>query len=190
MNPDLEKPRMIRKRLAPLALAPSENAIAVRLVARAGALLLAALAGCAAPITPGAGFNEALSARGTPAVRVTLPAGGERAIYSNTFGQFNQVIESDGSGKVVRVYNSLTDDAFAQIRIGQWRAEDVRAAFGRPAETTVVGFAEKRARVWSYRYRQDGVWNSLMHIHFGDDGRVTEFYPGPDQLFEPKESNK
>ncbi|HET7773880.1 MAG TPA: hypothetical protein VFK82_08655 [Burkholderiaceae bacterium] len=179
MHPENEKPRMIRKRSAAIArtLAPS-------------LMLLALLAGCAGPVTPGMPMAQALAERGTPAVRLALPGGGERVIYSNTFGQFNQVIESDATGQVRRVYNSLTDEGFAQIRIGQWTQEDVRAAFGRPAETTIVGFAEKRARVWSYRYRQDGVWNSLMHVHFGEDGRVSEFYPGPDPLFEPKEGNK
>jgi hypothetical protein len=179
MNPESEKPRMIRKQ---------PKAIAWVLASALSASAL--LAGCAGPVTPGMPMAQAVAERGAPAVRVNLPGGGERAIYSNTFGQFNRVIESDSAGKVVRSYNSLTDDAFAQIRIGQWTQQDVKRAFGRPAETTIVGFAEKRALVWSYRYRQDGVWNSLMHIHFGEGGRVTEFYPGPDQLFEPKESNK
>jgi hypothetical protein len=40
--------------------------------------------------------------------------------------------------------------------------------------------------VWSYRYKQSGVWNSMMHIHFSKDGIVREMQSGPDPLYEEK----
>ena len=57
--------------------------------------------------------------------------------------------------------------------------------FGPPAEQGGVGLPSSIQIVWSYRYKQNGVWDSLMHVYFGTDGeRVTRFHPGPDPMYE------
>ena len=36
--------------------------------------------------------------------------------------------------------------------------------------------------VWSYRYKEAGVWNSLMSVHFDQQGVVRQMLNGPDPM--------
>jgi hypothetical protein len=61
--------------------------------------------------------------------------------------------------------------------------DEVLRTVGRPAETSRV--ALKNYEVWSYRYREANVWNSLMHVHFDDQGVVRQMLNGPDPRYDP-----
>jgi hypothetical protein len=45
-----------------------------------------------------------------------------------------------------------------------------------------VGFHDYE--VWSYRYRESGVWNSMMHVHFDQAGVVRQMLNGPDPRYQ------
>ncbi len=71
---------------------------------------------------------------------------------------------------------------FAKIEVGKARKDEVLRLVGRPAETSRV--FQHDDEVWSYRYKESEVWNSLMHVHFDRDGVVRMRMNGPDPLFE------
>ena len=92
-------------------------------------------------------------------------------------------------GSVVQVQNMLSDEQFRQLATGTWTPDMVRCMFGPPAIIDTVGLPSNTQIVWSYRYKQAGVWNSLMYVYFGTDGkRVTRHHAGPDPLYD-RDSN-
>ena len=79
----------------------------------------------------------------------------------------------------------LTDPHFKVLETGTWGPDRVRCEFGPPARIDEAGLGEKREVVWSYRYKENSVWNSLMYVYMGRDGSgVTHFHPGPDPMYD------
>jgi hypothetical protein len=60
----------------------------------------------------------------------------------------------------------------------------VLRTIGRPSERSRV--AMHNYEVWSYRYKEAGVWNSMMHVHFDEAGIVRLMQNGPDPMYEEK----
>lgn len=150
--------------------------------------VLAALAGCAySPARVQVGEDAAAVRQrvGAPAEMVATPEG-ERWVYpTGPLGQFTYAVDIGSNGRVAAVRQLLTDEHFNTIRRGEWDKKRVHENFGPPAEQSVI--ARRNREVWSYRYKQDGVWNSLMHVYFGPRGTVEDYHPGPDPLFEPRD---
>lgn len=151
-------------------------------------LPLALLYGCASvqSVAPGTPLAQVEAQFGRPNYSCPLPDGGRRVIWSGQpFGQFAWGTNVDAQGRVGQVTPLLTDQHFQVLREGSWTPEQVLCEFGPPAEKSGVGLPSSIQIVWSYRYRQSGVWNSLMHVYFGTDGeRVTRFHPGPDPMYD------
>lgn len=147
-----------------------------------GALILL---GCATPVQSGQSIAAVESARGKPSATYALPDGGQRLAYAATFGQQTLMVDVNSQGKVVRSYNALTDQNFGKIQIGTFDRQDVAREFGPPAGIGLVGWGDHTFEVWSYRYKQADTANSLMHVHFGADGKVAKYYPGIDPRFDP-----
>lgn len=168
--------------------ARSRRRRALRFALAAGALL--ALSACASmrDIPAGTSLAEVQARYGAPSVECPLPDGARQLVWSTQpMGQFAWATRAAPDGKVGQVEQVLTDAAFGQVEIGVWNGERLQCAFGPPAETTLVGLPGSRHLVWSYRYRQAGAWNSLMHFYLSDDGRVERMHPGPDPLYDPPE---
>lgn len=150
--------------------------------------LIAGLSSCAnmADTTPGTPLADVQAQFGRPNFNCTLPDGAQRVIWTQQpFGQFAWGANVGADGHIDQVVALLTDQNFQQLADGVWPAERVRCEFGPPAQIREVGLPSVRQIVWSYRYRQDQVWNSLMHVYMGRDGhQVTHFHPGPDPLFD------
>jgi hypothetical protein len=122
---------------------------------------------------------------GAPADAVKR-ADGERLIYPlGPFGQQTYLIEVGADGRVNAVTPALTDARFALIEKGRWDKTQVRQEFGPPAETGAAPL--KKHQVWSYRYKREGVWDALMHVHFDGNGIVQDYYYTRDPMFEPDE---
>jgi len=62
---------------------------------------------------------------------------------------------------------------------------DVLRTVGTPSETSWLSLPQ--LEVWSYRYKENGVWNSMMHIHFDRAGIVRKMENGRDPLYEEDE---
>ena len=152
------------------------------------ASLLALIAGCTSitSVPPGTSAQQMVGQFGTPTYQCPLENGGTRLIGSlQPFGQQAWATNTDKEGRIEGVKPVLTDAHFSMLREGVWTPEKLLCEFGPPAEKSAVGLPSVRQIVWSYRYQQDGVWNSLMHVYLGRDGnQVTRFHPGPDPMYE------
>ena len=145
-----------------------------------------ALPGCAAlmPAPPAAGDTlEAVTARlGKPsAIYATGP---EQTLEYATgpMGQHTWMARMGPDRRLLSFEQVLTSEKFATITVGTSTREQVLRTFGRPAEQSRV--ALRNYEVWSYRYKEAGVWNSLMHVHFDSAGVVQMLQNGPDPMYE------
>lgn len=156
--------------------------------ATAGFALL--LVGCSSmqDIPPGTSLAEVQARYGAPTITCPHQNGGERMVWSTQpMGQYAWATTAGPDGRVGQVEQILTDAAFKQVKLNEWTQEQLQCAFGPPAEVSVVGLPSSRSLIWSYRYRQAGAWNSLMHFYLSDEGRVIRMHPGPDPMYDPPE---
>lgn len=148
------------------------------------------LAGCAGPL-----FREAPNV-GEPVAAVIAKLGQPTAVYpapdgqileyaTGPMGQFTWMARIGPDGRLASYEQVLTGEKFATIKIDQATKADVLRTIGHPAERSRV--AMHNYEVWSYRYKEAGVWNSLMHVHFDENGIVRQMLNGPDPLFEPRD---
>ena len=77
-----------------------------------------------------------------------------------------------------------TDATFAALRPGVDTQASVAHQLGRPYDTTYLSLRDMT--VWSYKYRQAGIWHSLMHLHFDRHGVLRESMSGPDPDYEDR----
>jgi len=149
------------------------------------------LAGCVGPFmreVPNAGEPlAAVTAKlGQPTGSYPAPDGGRMLEYATgPMGQFTWMAHIGPDGRLVSYEQVLTGEKFATIKIDKANKADVLSTIGRPAERS--GVAMHNYEVWSYRYKEAGVWNSLMHVHFDQAGVVRMMQNGPDPMFEPRE---
>ena len=140
---------------------------------RAAALVLAAaLTACAAPERQTLGSPAAHIAQqvGPPQVRVALPDGGERWVYSRQpAGQQAFHLVMDASGHLQRVEQVLQEAHFQRLRAGQDRREDVAQYFGPPALLERV--ASFKGDIWTYRIRENNV-DRQAHVFVDPQGVV------------------
>lgn len=151
--------------------------------------MLAACAGVAG--TPaGTPLEQVVAGFGAPAVQCKNRDGLEHVVWSQQpMGQHAWGTTVDSQGRINAMVPLLTDEHFQVLENGSWTPDQVLCEFGPPAEIETVGLPGRRQTVWSYRYRQDRVWNSLMHVFFDHDGKhVTRFHPGPDPMYEVREN--
>ncbi len=161
----------------------------LRLTRCAAALAAAgALAACSnlAQVPPGTPLADVAAQYGRPNFSCDMAGGGQRVIWTQQpYGQYAWGANVAADGRVDRVLPILTDAHFKLLAKGAWTADQVRCEFGPPAQVDEVGLPSVREVVWSYRYKQSGVWNSLMYVYMGRDGqRVTRFHPGPDPMYD------
>ncbi|AOB32278.1 hypothetical protein AKI39_18465 [Bordetella sp. H567] len=158
---------------------------------RCAALLvpLALLAGCAdmaARTPPDSPLSQVVAEYGQPNFSCPLANGGRRVIWTQQpLGQFAWGGNVGPDGRIDRVERILTDQHFSLLSEGDWPANRVLCEFGPPAIVDEVGLPSVRQVVWSYRYRENDSWNSLMYVYMGRKGdRVTRHHPGPDPMYE------
>ncbi|SFC17556.1 hypothetical protein [Massilia yuzhufengensis] len=150
---------------------------------------LLALGGC------GTVFRQAPSP-GDPLAVVQHKMGMPTAVYrdgadelleyaTGPMGQQTFMAHIGTDGRLTRYEQVLTSEKFATVKIDTATKDEVLRTFGRPAEMSRV--AMRDYEVWSYRYKEAGVWNSMMHVHFDQQGIVRQMLNGPDPLFDPKD---
>ena len=146
------------------------------------------LAGCASMMGPpplaGDSIDTVKLKLGTPTA--TYSAGQEQLLEYATgpMGHSTWMAHIGADGRLVRLEQVLTGEKFATIKVGSATHEDVLRAIGRPAETSYLPLRD--FEVWSYRYKEAGVWNSMMHVHFDRKGVVQLMQNGPDPMYEEK----
>jgi len=150
----------------------------------------AGLAGCAttprtAP-SPGDPRELVITKFGQPTGVYPAPPGEELEYATGPYGQFTWMATLDAAGRLVKFEQVLTGQTFATIRIDAATKADVLRTVGRPAERSRVMM--HNYEVWSYRYKESGVWNSMMHVHFDEAGIVRMMLNGPDPMYEERRS--
>jgi hypothetical protein len=150
-------------------------------------LATTALSGCAnmADTPPGTPLDAVTAQFGAPTMTCSQPDGATRAIWSQQpFGQYAWATNVTPEGNVGSVDQVLADKAFEQLSEGVWDPQRVQCAFGPPADIDGVGMPSVWKVVWSYRYKQYDVWNSMMYVFFDPQTNiVVDHYPGPDPMF-------
>jgi len=147
------------------------------------AALLALLAGCAfAPVEPGDTEQDVVTKRGAPAARFQ---DGDMTVLNypgGYYGQYSYMARFGPDGRLVRYEQVLTAEKFAAIKINESTKLDVLRTVGQPSETSYLSLPD--LEVWSYRYRENGVWNSIMHIQFDRSGIVRRMQNLRDPMFD------
>jgi hypothetical protein len=158
------------------------------LVKLATLCLLSGLAACAAlfPAPPAIGESaEAVRARlGAPTAVYPAPIGQLWEYATGPYGQLTWMASIGPDGRLAAWEQVLTGEKFATIKVDKATKDDVLRTIGRPAERSRV--AMHNYEVWSYRYKEAGVWNSMMHVHFDEAGIVRLMQNGPDPMYEEK----
>lgn len=139
-----------------------------------------------ADIPAGTPLSQVQAQFGAPDLTCINRDGNQRAIWTmQPYGQYAWGANIDSAGNTDQVAPVLTNQHFRKLGEGSWNQEQVRCEFGPPAEISAVGLPSSRQHVWSYRYKESGAWNSLMHVYFDlYTGEVTRYHPGPDPLYE------
>lgn len=151
------------------------------------ALLLAttlALVGCASvftPLTPGMPVQEVIALKGQPAIQ--YPDGNTTILEwpAGEWSQYAYMARIGPDGKLISYDNVRTREQFAKIKVNQFNKNDVLRTIGHPTETEYLPL--KKQEVWSYRYKEDGMWNSMMHVYFDSNGIVRGMENGQDPLY-------
>lgn len=151
-------------------------------------LLATCLSGCFTPswqtIPAGASEADVRAKLGPPREIYTLSPGVTRWLYpTQPMGQHTVAADIDAQGRVRDVKEVLTSREFAKAEIGKWTQHDVLVHFGKPVETSY--FPLMKREVWTYRFKQDDVWNTLMHFYFSPDGVLRTTQTSPDPLYDP-----
>ena len=142
-----------------------------------------------------ANFGAPAPAPGDSADTVKLKLGQPTSSYSagpeqlleyahGPMGQTTFMARIGADGRLTAFEQVLTDEKFATIMVGTATRDDVLRTVGRPAEKSYLPLRD--FDVWSYRYKESGVWNSMMHVHFDRGGVVRMMQNGPDPMYEEK----
>lgn len=144
------------------------------------ALLLAGCAGLGGPpLMPGEAEGAVRAKLGNPTA--VYAAGNEKVLEYATgpSGQYTYMARISADGALMSYEQVLTDEKFATIKIDGATKQDALLTLGRPAETSYL--SRQDLEVWSYRYKQAGVWDAMMHVHFDRNGIVRKMESGPDR---------
>jgi hypothetical protein len=167
----------VRRALVPLALA---SAIA--------------LAGCASPtahpdfLKTGMTRAQLDSQFGKPAAERQDGADDVRIYTAQPLGQRASAAHVSADGRVTAVEPLLNTQHFALIAVNDWNEKAVFSHFGPPAEIRRT----RQYLVWSYRYKEAEVWDSLFSVMFDEAGTVRQTQNGPDPMYnrDGKDSGK
>jgi hypothetical protein len=159
--------------------------------ARFAAVAVLLLAGC------GTIFRQ-FPNQGDTAPQVAAKMGQPNAVYpegggqeleylTGPMGQETYMAHMGPDGRLASFEQVLTGEKFATIKIDHATKADVLRTIGHPAETSALPLRD--FEVWSYRYKESGVWNSMMHVMFDRGGVVRMMQNAPDPMYERRDGD-
>ena len=142
----------------------------INVVAAAAAVAIL-LAACAAPsFPPGTSMADVEAAMGKPKAVVKVPSGETVWQYPNgPVGQTTYMVDFGADQRVTVVYQALTFERFAKIRLGMTQ-DEIRLLFGPPGYT--MFFSRMNEEVWSYRYQIPVNSNWIFNVNFDATSRT------------------
>lgn len=133
---------------------------------------LSLLTGCAMFQKPYPGMRETelLAIRGKP--DFTYQEGDCRRLeWSATeMGQYAYMAEIGPDSRIISYEQVLTDERFASLQIGKSTQADVIWTVGHAPKWHRWVFEDGER--WSYRYKENGVWDAVMTVYFDRNGVV------------------
>ena len=159
-------------------------------IARFASLLAAfALAGCAGMIrhfpSQGDTTEQVIAKMGHPNAVYPEDGGQEFEYTTQPMGEFCYMVHMGPDGRVTGFEQVLTGEKFATLKIDHATRDDVLRTIGHPAETSALPLRDYE--VWSYRYLENGVWYSMMHVEFDRNGVVRAMQNGPDPRYNSRD---
>jgi hypothetical protein len=149
-------------------------------------VLLAFLAACSTlfppPVNVGDTETDVIAKRGPPTHRYEDGRDHLLEYMHGPWGQETYMARIGPDGRIISFEQVLTTQKFATIKIGEATKSDVLRIIGHPSEISYLSLSE--LEVWSYPYKENRVWNSLMHVHFDKSGIVRKMLNSPDTRFE------
>lgn len=142
------------------------------------------LSGCASIFTtpqPGISEQEVIALKGqTDAV---YQIGDSRLLEWSVgaWSQYAYMAKIGPDGKLVSYEQVLTREKFGSIPIDRFTKLDVLQTVGHPTETDYLPLIDRE--VWAYRYKEEGIWNSMMYIYFDSQGIVRRMENGMDPMY-------
>ncbi|WP_449412713.1 hypothetical protein [Pandoraea soli] len=152
-----------------------------------GSALALSLSGCYPPpwqtFSPNTSQAEVQARLGKPREVYPLAPGVTRWLYpTKPFGEETIAADFDAQGRLLGTAQVLSTPEFNKVEIDKWTKTDVLHHFGEPVETSY--FPLMKREVWSYRFKQDDVWYSMMNFYFDANGIVKTTQISPDPLHE------
>jgi hypothetical protein len=95
-------------------------------------------------------------------------------------GHYAYMVDLDGSGRVVRSRQVLTEAEFHRIEPGRWTIADVDREFGPPAR--IDGVSSFRGQVLTYRWKDPVNTNMFYHVYVDPQGMVQRAHPAMEFL--------
>ncbi len=145
------------------------------------------LGACANPskIPLGASEQQVLQQLGAPSA--IHADGADKILEYNSWphGQQTWMVRLGANGAVLSFTQSMDQAQFARLRLQQSTREQALRLLGQPYEK--VWFERIEQEVWSYPYRESGVWDSMMHLYFDRAGVLQKMENGPDDRIERQE---
>jgi len=122
---------------------------------------------------------------GKPTATYPEPDGGQVLEYrGQPMGQFQHMARIGADGRLLSYDQVLTSENFAKVQVNRWTRDDILRHFGRPAETSRTRVDDRE--VWSYRYKEDGIWNSMMNVYFNARGIVLRMQNTADPVLDER----
>lgn len=147
---------------------------------------LTACVGMGVPaLAPGQSEAEIISKLGPPSARYQEGGDSILAYVRGPWGQQTYMARLDADKRLKSYEQVLTTQKFATVKVGAASQQDILHTFGTPAETSYLSLSD--LTVWTYRYKENGVWDSMMHVHFDRNGIVRKMMNGPDTWLEHRE---
>ena len=151
-------------------------------------LLALGLSGCGTfqrKLPAGTPLADVTARLGKPAATYPDPSGGQVLEYrGQPMGQFQHMARIGADGRLLSYDQVLTSENFARVQVNSWTRDDILRHFGRPAETSRTRVDDRE--VWSYRYKEDGIWNSMMNVYFNGRGIVLRMQNTPDPVLDER----
>lgn len=119
---------------------------------------------------------------GTPSIACPQISPTRLVWSSQPMGQYAWAADIDGRQRLKQATQVLNNKEFNLLAQGNWDQTKVLCHFGPPAEIDITPYKGVKMRVWSYRYKQSGAWDSMMYVYFDGQGVVQHYHPGPDPL--------
>ena len=98
-------------------------------------------------------------------------------------GQYTYMARIAPDGRMVSDEQVLTVERFSSLKPGISTKYDVLRTVGHPNRLESEYLSLPESEVWAYRYKEEGVWNSMMSIHFDRKGVVKRLENGIDPLY-------